>query len=189
MTLRFARQAINLAQLEIETARLRLRPVSREYTRDIFENFTPAIAKYMMPRPALDISETEAFIDRAWRAYEEGTDVHSVVCRKDSGEFLGICGLHARDSDTEPELGIWLKREAHGHHYGLEAIDALVRWASENLVCSRFIYPVDRQNAASRAIAESLNGIVIRELTVQNMSGHTLDEVVYGIPPKSSTGG
>jgi len=140
----------------------------------------------MMPKPAADISETEAFVDGALLALAQRTELHLVICQKDTGEFLGICGLHGRDDVAEPELGIWIKEAAHGFRYGLEAVDALVSWASESLDCDQFIYPVDRRNASSRAIAERLDGGLIREIKAKNMSGRILEEVVYGIPLKST---
>jgi len=97
------------------------------------------------------------------------------------GEFLGCCGLHGREKWTTPELGIWLKKTAHGNRFGQSAIGLLVTWASENLNIDYFIYPVDRENVPSRKIPELLGGTIFKEVKVKTHSGAILDEVIYKI--------
>ena len=186
MKLNFRRPSLDLGSVEIESVRLHLCPLSRAFAQDIFEGFTPEITKYMMPKPATEISETVAFIEEALMARAQCTDLHLVICQRYSQEFLGICGLHGRENPAQPELGIWLKRSAHGYRYGFEAIEALVSWATDNLHCDCLIYPVDRENVASGKIPQSLGADILQERKVENMSGRILDEVVYRIPLKSA---
>lgn len=180
-SLRFRVPPGNLCELAIESSRLRLAPLSEAYTEEIFRSFTPEITRYMLPAPAAHISETRAFIATALVERDRGDDLHFVICRRSNGEFLGVCGLHGTRRRDEPELGIWLKAEAHGSHYGREAIVALSDWAAGHLEFSRLIYPVDRRNIPSRKIAEALGGAIIDERKVVSMSGAELDEVIYGI--------
>ena len=77
-----------------------------------------------MPAPPVERAETVAFVESALVALDRRDDLHLVICLHDSGEFLGVCGLYSRGHPTEPELGIWLKKAAHGHGYGLEAINS-----------------------------------------------------------------
>lgn len=70
---------------------------------------------------------------------------------------------------------------AHGNGFGKEAIVHLRVWAIANLDVDGFIYPVDRNNIASRRIAESLNGVVVDEQIKPTMSGGTLDCLSYKI--------
>ncbi len=99
-----------------------------------------------------------------------------------ANEFLGLCGLHLAAQFPEPELGIWLKKSAHGNGYGLEAIAGIKTWAEAHLAFERMIYPVDRKNRPSRKIAEALGGRIFLEQRVMSMAGIELDEVVYAIP-------
>ena len=134
-----------------------------------------------MPPPPRDISDTLQFI----RSSIEGMNRHEefVFAIVDTDDhFLGCAGLHARDSSLTPELGIWLKKSAHGGALGREAMRCLRDWASENLMISYFIYPVEKNNLASRKIAVSLGGKVIKEQETLSLSGNLLDEVVYHIP-------
>ncbi|MEH2435865.1 MAG: GNAT family N-acetyltransferase [Nostoc sp.] len=80
-----------------------------------------------------------------------------------------------------PELGIWLKKSAHGHGFGREAIHVLKDWVDKNLEYNYLSYPVDKRNIPSRKIAESLRGKIFREFQQINKSGYLLDEVEYRI--------
>ena len=104
-----------------------------------------------------------------------------VVLEKEQKTFLGCCGLHARPSWPEPELGIWIKASAHWYGYGREAVQTMAHWAFHHLNSTSLIYPVDRQNNPSRNIAESLGGVVTAEKKVLTQRGTLLDEVVYRI--------
>ena len=181
MALRFQSSQIDSDQIEIATTRLHLRPPVIDDAQQIFEEFSSEITTYMMPNPATDISETEEFIEKATAAQKTRTEYHWVISNRDTHEFLGICGLHGRSQPNSPELGIWLKKSAHGNHYGYEAIEALVAWVCENVICDFLIYPVDRRNLASRKIAQRLGGAIIDEKEIRNMSGNMLDEIVYRI--------
>lgn len=173
---------LDLETLELESDRLRLRPIGLDYKAEIFREFTPEVTTFMYPRPAAAINETEAFIRAAVQQRIDGTDLVLVILKQESLEFLGVCGIHALDTAT-PELGIWTKRSAHGHRFGREAIQRLKQWADQTLSYDYLVYPVDKQNIASRKIAESLGGQVFREFQQVNLSGNLLDEVEYRIYP------
>lgn len=171
---------MNLLNVEILTNRLWLRPISIKYKEDIFLEFTEEVTIYMCPRPAKDISETEAFINESIKELKNGVSLGLIILKRQSQEFLGCAGLHDIGR-KDPELGIWLKKVAHGNKYGLEAIAAIKYWADEKLKCEYLRYPVDRANIASRKIAEALGGKSVREFNQTNMSGNTLHIVEYRI--------
>ena len=172
--------------LSIPSERCTLRPISLDYAEVIFSEFSPEVTRYMTPRPAKEISETAEFIKSAISQRQAATDLILVILDRESNQFLGVCGLHVRGNNSEPEFGIWLRKSAHGSGYGKEAITTLKDWAEETLALDSFIYPVDRNNTPSRKIPESLDGIVFEEKQVKTMGGQILDEVVYRIPAKSA---
>lgn len=100
---------------------------------------------------------------------------------KTTGEFLGCCGLHGEDDVKNPELGVWLKKAAHGKALGKEAVWTLVHWAQDNMNLESFIYPVDKQNQPSRNIPISLGAQLVEERLEKSMAGHVLGEVIYRI--------
>jgi RimJ/RimL family protein N-acetyltransferase len=171
---------MDLLSVEILTNRLRLKPISMAYKEEIFSEFTEEITIYMYPRSPQHISETEAFIESAILDLAKGCDLRLVILKKDSQEFLGCAGLHGMFGKT-PEFGIWLKKAAHGHKYGLEAIAGIKNWAEQNLDYEYFLYPVDRANTPSRKIPEALGGKVAREYEYKKMSGNILYLVEYKI--------
>ncbi|MBW4428299.1 MAG: GNAT family N-acetyltransferase [Nostoc desertorum CM1-VF14] len=170
----------NLGKVSLESERLILQAISLEYTEDVFREFTSEITTFMYPKPAQSLSETEKIIRDMIIQRENHTDLVLLILKKDNLEFVGICEVGAIDTDT-PELGIWLKKFAHGHGFGREAIYALKDWVDKNLEYNYLSYPVDKRNIPSRKIAESIGGKVFREFQQINKSGHILDEVEYRI--------
>lgn len=157
-------------------------PVSHAFDETVFENFTEEITTYMVPAPAKEIAETHRVVDNFIRQRSEGTDLVFAILNHETGEFLGLCGLHHIDTKT-PELGIWTKAGAHGSHVGRRAIWTLYAWGKEHLSYDYIKYPVDRKNVPSRKIPESLGGVLEDEYKVQNMAGAMLDIVEYRLYP------
>ncbi|MBD2503086.1 GNAT family N-acetyltransferase [Anabaena azotica] len=170
----------NLGKVSLESKRLILQPILLEYTEDVFREFTSEITTFMYPKPASSLGETENIIKDMILQRENHTNLVLVILKKDSLEFLGICEVGAINTDT-PELGIWLKKSAHGHGFGREAVYVLKNWVDKNLKYNYLSYPVDKRNIPSRKIAESIGGKVFREFQQINKSGHLLDEVEYRI--------
>lgn len=171
---------IDLKSVVIESERLKLVPTSEDYAQDIFREFTDEITRYMMPKTPQKIEETLEFIRSSRKAMGEGEELEVVILNKFTGEFIGHGGIRKLKTDA-PVLGIWIKKGAHGHKYGREAVKALKEWVDKNLNYEYLEYPVDKKNIPSRKIAESLGGTVAREIKKKNMAGNILDEVEYRI--------
>ncbi len=172
----------DLFQLDIEGERVRLVSIAERFARDIFAEFRGDITTYMFPEPAEYIEETEAFIQASLEAFGEANNLQLVILDKTTGEFLGCCGLHGRDDVKNPEIGIWLKRSAHGNALGKEAVWTLVYWAQDNVRIDSLSYPVDKRNQPSRKIPISLGGQVVGEQVAKGRAGNVLDEIIYKIP-------
>jgi ribosomal-protein-alanine N-acetyltransferase len=172
----------SLLDLVIESERLRLVAASEEFAEAIFREFTAEITEYMGPKPPDSLEETLAFIRDSRQKTGAGSQFDAAILLNETGEFLGSGGMHDVDSAT-PELGIWLKKRAHGNAYGLEAVTAVVGWAFENLDITYLKYPVDRRNGPSRRIPEALGGKVEAEYPWLNDSGRELDLLEYRIYP------
>jgi ribosomal-protein-alanine N-acetyltransferase len=173
---------VDLTSLRIEGDRVTLQSIKESDSPEIFKEFTSEITQYMFPKPAEKIEETLSFIFVSLDGMRGGWDLVLVITRKENGEFFGCCGFHGKRNPRTPELGIWIKKEAHGNKYGREAIITLTSWAVENIDFDYAIYPVDKANIASRKIPEALGGTIFDEKRAKNMSGNYLDEVIYKIP-------
>jgi ribosomal-protein-alanine N-acetyltransferase len=172
---------IDLTSLQIEGDRITLLSIEEKYSSEIFKEFLPEITQYMFPKPAEKIEETLSFISKSIDGMRGGWDLVLAITKKENGEFLGCCGFHGKKNPRTPELGIWIKKDAHGKKYGREAIKILTSWAVENIDFDYAIYPVDKANIASRKIPEALGGTIFKEKKVKTMSGSYLNEVVYKI--------
>ncbi len=186
---------LDLTKVEIETERLLLTTNLGFYSEYIFKEFNGDIIQYMLPKPAEKIDETMAFIYDSMMGMREGWNLALVITVRDSGEFLGCCGLHGKGRHRNPELGIWIKKSAHGNKYGQETIYALANWAFQHIVVDYLIYPVDRDNIPSRKIPELFGGFVFHEKHVKTARGGYLDEVQYkllaenfSLPPNTEWG-
>lgn len=170
----------DLLGVTLHTERLELAPVSDEFVQEMFNEFTQEITTYMHPRAPQHIGEIQDFVTASQDGMRMGKELVCSFFRKDTHEFLGNSGLH--DIDTpHPELGIWLKKSAHGNKYGREAVAALKQWADQNVDYEYITYPVAKENASSRKIAESLGGVVAKEYEHTNMTGFTWPYVEYHI--------
>jgi len=172
---------MKLEDFIIESTNIVLKPTNLDYAEDIFRSFTPELTIYMQPKAAEKIKETIEYINGSMARNAAGGNLGLVILKKESGEFLGNAGLHHTDTKT-PELGIWVKKAAHGHGYGKEAMFALKKWADDNLDYEYILYPVDHRNFASRRIPEALGGKVFREYDSIGQSGnqmHTLEYRIY----------
>ncbi|WP_019504147.1 GNAT family N-acetyltransferase [Pleurocapsa sp. PCC 7319] len=183
-TFNFLTSQPDLLSLTIEGERIRLITISNKFEQDIFQEFTNEITTYMFPSPPANIKGTQNFILESRQGIRAANNLQFVVVMKTTGEFLGNCGLHGQGKVRMPELGIWLKKDAHGKGYGQEAVHTLVNWSKKNIDLSYFIYPVDRRNTSSRKIPESLGGHIFEDYQVKTSTGKILDLVVYKIPVK-----
>jgi RimJ/RimL family protein N-acetyltransferase len=173
---------MDTSNITIETNNLLLRGITLGYVPEIFKEFTAEITTYMFPKPPEQIEETLAFVEKSIQENKEGSNLQIVITRKDTGEFLGCGGLHHINTAT-PELGIWIKKSAWGHGYGKETMIALKEWADQNLAYEYILYPVSKENHASRRIPESMGATVAREYDYTNMSGAVMHSLEYRIYP------
>lgn len=172
----------NFLAVKIETERLKLVPISMEWKMDCFHEFNPEITTYMHHAPPKDPSVVEKFIMESLEELKHGTNLQLVILKKDTNEFLGRVGLEEPHT-KHPELGVWVKKSAQGQAYGREAATAVKKWADAHVGYEYIVYPVDRDNIASRKIPESLGGKVHESYSKESESGRILHTVEYRIYP------
>ncbi|MDD3478181.1 MAG: GNAT family N-acetyltransferase [Candidatus Izemoplasmatales bacterium] len=170
---------MNYLHLILQSERIQLEPVTIKRDIDVFHHFTAEITRYMFPEPAKSIEGTHEFLERSIQNMASGTEYVFAITNKDTGEFLGMGGVHHLDEEV-PEFGIWTKKEAHGHHYGREAIALAYRYFKNQYVA--FKYPVDQENVPSKKIPLSMGGTLYRTYEKINMVGVTLHLEEYRIP-------
>lgn len=171
--------------LNLISERIHLVPIHMKYAQDICKHFTAEITQFMWPSAPKTQAEINQHIISQQLEMKNGREISMIIIDKSIEEFFGYASIHQADSKT-PELGIWLKKSAHGFHYGFEALDLLKKWAENNLIYDYIKYPVDKRNIASRKLAEKLGGEIKDEYVKTSESGNLLDEVEYHFIKKKS---
>ncbi|MBH1965867.1 MAG: GNAT family N-acetyltransferase [Comamonadaceae bacterium] len=164
--------------ISIESARLSLRPFSPQDADEAFACITPTLTRYM----SFELPTSKSAFEAIWQSWlneiEAGIDFTFAIRTRPLNGFIGLAGLH-RVQEPEPELGIWVRENEHGHAYGREAVTTLASWAAKTLHVASFVYPVAEENMSSRRIAESLGGTVIGHHATQKYNS-----VIYRIPAR-----
>ncbi|TCM61911.1 RimJ/RimL family protein N-acetyltransferase [Acinetobacter calcoaceticus] len=145
--------------MKIQTPRLELQPFSAQDAAECYACITPTLTRYMTWEPAASRAEFDQIWSNWLVSMTEQRELVCVIRSNTTQQFLGLVALHQMHTAT-PELGIWIREDAHGHGHGREAVTALWDWAKSLGNIDYFIYPVAQQNQASRRIAESLNGVI-----------------------------
>jgi ribosomal-protein-alanine N-acetyltransferase len=144
----------------LETARLRLRPfVSGDLAAHGRIYADPEVTRYLAGGPyrgdaARERSErtVRRFVDH-WAA--RGFGVWAVLERQ-SGAFLGQCGLNTIDETGETEILWALDRAAWGRGLATEAAAAALRWAFAVAALPAVIAVAAPANVASHRVMEKI---------------------------------
>jgi RimJ/RimL family protein N-acetyltransferase len=161
----------------LETERLTLREMTSDDTEHLLGIFQDPVA--MRYYPALkDRRETEEWVATNVRRYAEDGIGLWIVELRDSGRFIGQCGLTMQEVEgrRDPEVGYLFLREYWGQGFATEAAAAsldhgFARQGYERIIC---LAGVD--NLPSRRVAERLGMRLEREITRKG-----LRMCVYGI--------
>jgi RimJ/RimL family protein N-acetyltransferase len=95
-----------------------------------------------------------------------------VVEEKSSGTYIGRVGPWCPPGWPGFEVGWGIAKEFRGKGYALEAARAAIDWSFATFVLDRIIHCIDRENAASQAVARRLGAEKEREF---DLFGHLAD--------------
>lgn len=148
-----------MAQLPLETGRLRLRPYA-EGDADAIARLLddPGMAEFLtvIPRPFVDF-DARTMIRASWRRMATGRGFELVIVRRDGpDEPIGGAGIGLHDGGRRGELGFWVGREYWGRGYGTEAAGRMVAFARDALGVTRITATAAVGNPASRRVLEKL---------------------------------
>lgn len=148
----------------IETERLLL----REYTREDFDALYPILSDPVTmqhyPRP-YDEAGVRRWIEWNLTNYREYSFGLWAVILKETGEFIGDCGLTLQNIDGErlPEIGYHIHRNHWRKGYGSEAARAVRDWAFTHTAYDRLYSYMKYTNIPSQATAASAGLRKIKE--------------------------
>ena len=115
------------------------------------------------PRPK-SREEASAWIAWSRRLYREDGFGLWVLMLRDTGEFVGDCGLTPQvvDGATEVEVGYHLRTAFQGRGLATEAASACRDYARDVLKVDRLVAIIDSGNRPSQRVAEKLGLVVER---------------------------
>ena len=165
-----------------ETGRLMIRPFTLDYLEEYFREFTAEITKYQFPDPFPDMEAANQVMSGFVKEMEEGKMLELVILGQD-GEFFGCIDVFGIREDT-PEVGIWLKRSAHGMGYGYEALSAVLDELNQTGKYRYYIYELDVRNAVSVHLVEKFPFEKVKYEEITTNSGKILHSQTYHILPQ-----
>lgn len=92
------------------------------------------------------------------------------VTDRETGAFVGRCGLWFPEGWPEPELGWTFARATWGNGYATEAARAAIDWGRSELGLRRITSLIVPDNARSIALAERLGMALERQVEVRGIS-------------------
>ncbi|QDP39324.1 GNAT family N-acetyltransferase [Radiobacillus deserti] len=157
--------------------RLRLRKMVYDDLDNLQEIFSDPIAMKYYPSTK-NIEETRQWISWTKENYSKYNIGLWIVENKNTGAFLGQCGLVPQkvDGEVRVEIGYLFKREAWGNGYTTEAAKACLEFGKHHLDISAFISLIVPDNLPSIRVAERVG------MTFEKMiSKREKDVAVYSI--------
>lgn len=168
------------SRLSFDTSRLTLKSISFEYLQDIFDNYTPEIAKFRLQPYYQSIQQTAEFISSSINQNRQGQSIQLVILDQKNQHFLGLGSILLAGTGT-PELTVWIKKDSQSEGYELEAIEFLKSWADKNLNYEYMKYQVDTKDAYSLSTLEALKLQVADKYPLKTQAGNTLNLLEYHI--------
>ena len=158
-------------ELEIKTPRLTLKPLGPAYLDTVHQYAgDPENAKYMRDLPSEKKEDTLRFLTRVakeWEKAEKAQDMNACAYYEFAvlweGRHAAAISLYPDEARETAELG-WITNKAYwGHGIAFEAVQAVLRFAADELHIHRFIAHCDTENTASFHFMEKLGMTRIAE--------------------------
>jgi [ribosomal protein S5]-alanine N-acetyltransferase len=140
---------------ELETERLLLRKMRLDDAEAMFAYASdPEVTRYVLFETHRSLEDSKSFLRLAVEGYEKGDFGGWGVVLKDSGVFVGTCGMEVDPEHARAELGYVLAREHWGRGLVPEAVRAVIRFGFRRLGLNRLGARCMAENTASARVME-----------------------------------
>jgi [ribosomal protein S5]-alanine N-acetyltransferase len=142
---------------EIETARLRLRPLVPEDLDAIHSIWVePEVRRYLWDDEQISRERAEAVLAGSSESFgSDGFGIWAVI-HKENEELIGFCGFRFLDDTPEIELLYGISTPHWGMGLATEAAGAAIRYGFEEVGFERVLGIADTENTASRRVLEKV---------------------------------
>ncbi|QYJ80630.1 GNAT family N-acetyltransferase [Shewanella acanthi] len=170
--------------VELYSDRLKLRSLKEEdWPYFLALNLDPEINQFVRIPESEEVIRKK-FIERSasW-LYSSGDWLTLAIETIDSGEFVGLTGLHCQHFEEQrAEVGYLLLKEHHGKGYASESLQAVVDWACLRFEVHKFVGHCAKDNIASARVLEKcgfqLEGVHREQFKIGDV---WLDELSFGL--------
>ena len=138
----------------IETARLRLRPLTMRDDRDMFRYASdPEVSRHVLWEAHASPRETRSVLRAAIRQYRAGDPSSFAIERLSDHRMIGTIGfMWINCEHRSAEVGYSLSRDCWNQGYATEAVRAACRWAFEQPGVTAVEAETAPDHAASQAV-------------------------------------
>lgn len=149
------------------TEMLILREMDMDDAGKLLEIFSDPVAMEYYPSTKNE-KETNFWIEWTLNNYEIYGVGLWIAEDKETGEFLGQCGIVPQvvDDESKMEIGYLFSRRVWGNGYATEAATACKKFGFEHLNLSEMISLVDVNNLSSAKVAERI-GMTIKKKIIK----------------------
>lgn len=142
--------------LEIETARLSLRPCRESDIDDLHRLWTdPQVRKYLWDDVIITREQAAEVVSASLESFERNGFGQWVVSLKESDSLIGFCGFRFFGDPPEVEILYGLAPAHWGKGFATEAAKAMMRCGFEENGFERIYAGADPPNAASFRVMEN----------------------------------
>ncbi len=141
----------------------------------------PEVTRYLEWRPHRHIADTESFLHRCVRAWDDAAAFPWVLIRKDTRELIGMAEIRVRAHMVD--MGYVLARSHWHNGYMCEALTPVIAWAFAQPSIQRVWATCDVDNLASARVLErlglKLEGVLRRWIVHPAVSDQPRDSLCY----------
>lgn len=143
---------------ELETPRLRLRPVTEQDAKPLFGIFgSEQVMRYYGRHPMIELMEAEEMIERFRLLYLELRGIRWGIEMKQEQRLIGTVGFHSWVHGFQrAELGYELETTAQGQGYATEALEAAISYGFGPMGLNRISALVYPDNDASARLLQRM---------------------------------
>jgi ribosomal-protein-alanine N-acetyltransferase len=141
----------------VSTPRVLIRPLVLTDAAFIIELLnTPSWLKYIGERHVHSEAKARQYIQRQLDSYEKlGFGLYA-MCRRETGEAIGLCGFLQRTYLPSPDLGFAILPEMEGQGYTREACTELLKYARTTLNITTILAITTLDNDRSQHVLGNL---------------------------------
>ncbi|MGV3609838.1 MAG: GNAT family N-acetyltransferase [Fluviicola sp.] len=158
----------------LETPRLTLREMTPEDAESAYIlNSDPEVLKYTGDNPFESVEEAREFLEK-YESYKKYGFGRWAVILKETGEYLGWCGLKYIPELDEFDIGYRLMKKFWGKGYATEAAEACLKLGFGQFGMKTIVGRAMPENGASVRVLEKI-GLTYLENRVEDGT----EEVIY----------